>query len=233
MVQKTRWAPPSLSTLRGMRCKPSARRTSIRELSVTRLATRQTGKPRCPDKLVAAAVAARGRHVSLPLHDQAAYACKIRCSQQLDVDAERRSTRTGRCCTFACNPTRIRSYDCSDGMPTPGDAEFGRYRGIADIHQTPPIKPDLCVRTQVLDGNREGDVPCWLQSLAQEGRHADTTNREGFNETKRFSQGHGYWRGGRRDACRACDRAVDARDQMANDGELAEDRSTRFRAAST
>ena len=25
-------------------------------------------------------------------------------------------------------------------MPT-SDAELGRYRGIADIHQTPPIKP--------------------------------------------------------------------------------------------
>ena len=55
VCSKNARAPPS--TLRGIRCKPSARRTSIRELSVTRLATRQTGKPRCPDKLVAAAVA--------------------------------------------------------------------------------------------------------------------------------------------------------------------------------
>ena len=44
-------------------------------------------------------------HVSLPQHDQAAYVMQIWCSQQVDVDAEQRSTGTSRSCTIACNPT--------------------------------------------------------------------------------------------------------------------------------
>ncbi len=35
------------------------------------------------------------------------------------------------------------------------------------------------------DGNREPDVPCWLQASPRRLTHA--TNRDGFNEKKRFS----------------------------------------------
>ena len=53
-------------------------------------------------------------------------------------------------------------------------------------------------------------------------RHDTHTNRDGFHEAKRLSQGHRYWRRGRRNAGGAGDRAVDAGDQMAPDDELAE-----------
>src|SRR3954451_2861485 len=51
--------------------------------------------------------------------------------------------------------------------------------------------------------------------------HDTLTNRDGFNEKKRFSQSHRYWRGRRRYLGGSRRRAVDAGAQMASDGKLA------------
>ena len=98
---------------------------------------------------------------------------------------------------------------------------LARYRGIADGIKPHRSSPIYEYAPQVL-GWKSGTGCSMLVAEASPRRptHA-TTNRDGFNEEKRFSQGHRYWRGGRCYPGRPRHRAVDAGTQMAPDGELA------------